>query len=65
MVVSSNRTRGNGQKLELKKFCTNTRKISSTVRVTEPWDRLLREPVELPSLEIFQNHLDAFLHNLL
>ena len=36
-----------------------------TVRVTEHWNRLPREAVESPSLEIFKTHLDAILHNLL
>jgi len=35
------------------------------VRVTEHWDRLPREVVESPSLEIFKAHLDAYLGNLL
>ena len=35
-----------------------------TARVTERWNRLLREVVESP-LEIFKTHLDAFLLNLL
>jgi len=36
-----------------------------TVRVTEHWNKLPREAVESPSLEIFTAHLDAFLRNLL
>ena len=36
-----------------------------TVRVTEHLDRLPREVVESPSLEIFKARLDAYLCNLL
>ena len=32
-----------------------------TLRMTEHWNRLPREVVEYPSLEIFKTHLDAFL----
>ena len=36
-----------------------------TVRVTEHWNRLPREVVESPSMEIFKMWLDAYLCNLL
>ena len=38
---------------------------SFTLRVTEHWNRLPREAVESPSLEIFQTHLDKVLCSLL
>ena len=62
--VCNNRARSSGQKLEYRKFQTNTRKNFFTVRV-EHWNRLLREVVESPSLEIFKTHLDTYLCNLL
>ncbi|KGL75198.1 hypothetical protein N309_07811, partial [Tinamus guttatus] len=43
------------------KFHRNLRKNFLTVRVTEHWNRLPREAVESPSLEIFQTRLDAVL----
>ncbi|GAB0179347.1 hypothetical protein GRJ2_000400000 [Grus japonensis] len=64
-MVPSDRTRSNGHKLEHKKFHLNMRKNFFTLRMTEHWNRLPREVVESPSLEIFKTHLDAILCNLL
>ncbi|XP_068782677.1 uncharacterized protein [Struthio camelus] len=64
-VVPSNRTRGNGQKLNHRKFHLNLRKNFFTVRVTEHWNRLPREVLESPSLEIFKSRLDVILGNML
>ena len=55
-VVPSDRTRGNGHKLQHKKFLLNMRKNFFTLRVTEHWHRLPRE--EFPFLETFKPHLD-------
>ena len=41
------------------------RKNFFTLRVMERWNRLPREVVESPSLEIFRTHLDKVLCSLL
>ncbi|KFV75257.1 hypothetical protein N308_06673, partial [Struthio camelus australis] len=55
----------NGHKLNHRKFHLNLRKNFFTVRVTEHWNRLPREVVESPSLEISKSHLDTILGNVL
>ncbi|KFV84810.1 hypothetical protein N308_11140, partial [Struthio camelus australis] len=55
----------NGHKLKHRKFHLNMRKNFFTVRVTEHWNRLPREVVESPLLEIFKTRPDVILGNML
>jgi len=52
-------------KLEHRKFCTNMQKNFLTVMLTDHWNRLPREAVESPSLQIFKTCLDAYLCKIL